>query len=139
MPKKEMMMKTDEEKAKEVNDYILKWSKLRPTSRGYKALSILLENSNLLYCYLGKDDTLELSKVLIYLKCHYNFKPGGLELTLEHKLRFYHAIMYPTKQHYNAENTFISKSDRRLSVGKEERSTSRHWAHDILASKDKPE
>lgn len=138
MPKNEIKMKTDVEKEKEVNEYILKCSNLRTTSRGYKALTILLEHGNLLYCCLGKNDTLELSKILIYLKCQYNFRPGGLELTQEHKIKFYHAIMYPPKQQYSTEKSYNFIGDRNLRVGKEERGT-RHWGNQILANKEKPE
>ena len=134
-----MKMKTDEEKTKEVNDYILKWSKLRSKSRGYKALSILLKHGNLLYGYLGKYDTLELSKVLIYLKCHYTFECAGLQLSQEQKLNFYYKVMYPPRQQYSTENNYTSKRDHRLSVGNEEKESGRHWGNQIMASKNKSE
>jgi len=50
----------------EVNAYVLASSGLRTASRGYKALKTLFEHGNLLYWCIGKEDTLELAKILIY-------------------------------------------------------------------------
>lgn len=77
----------------QVDAYILTASKLRTTSRGYKALKLLLEHGNLLYCYLGKWDTLDLMKLFIHLKFNYEFVTGGVQLLENSKSDFYHNRM----------------------------------------------
>ncbi|MRX70254.1 hypothetical protein SAMN06265349_101744 [Flavobacterium resistens] len=81
----------------EVDAYILASSRLKTTSRGYKALKILLEQGNLLYWCLGKDNTLELAKVLIYLNFRYEHVSGGLQLRENSKLDYYYLVMYRNK------------------------------------------
>jgi len=100
----------------EVDAYILANSKLRTTSRGYKALKILLEHGNLLYWCLGKDNTLELAKVLIYLKFRYEHVSGGLQLRPESKRDYYYLVMYRKAP---AKKPFYNK-DSANAVGKAE-------------------
>ncbi|MDA6072767.1 hypothetical protein NJT12_24395 [Flavobacterium sp. AC] len=77
----------------QVDAYVLAASNLRTTSRGYKALKILFEHGNLLYCYLGKWDTLDLIRLLIHLKMDYEFVGGGVQLLENSKSDFYHNVM----------------------------------------------
>jgi hypothetical protein len=99
----------------EVDAHVLASSRLKSTSRGYKALKTLLEHGNLLYWCLGKNDTLELVKVLIYLQFRIEYVTGGIQLKPESKNQYYYLIMNrkeplkPTYPHYPT-----------LSVGKAE-------------------
>ncbi|OXB01760.1 hypothetical protein B0A75_04780 [Flavobacterium oncorhynchi] len=99
----------------EVDAYILVNSKLKVTSRGYRALKILLEHGNLLYWYLGKDDTLDLAKVLIYLKFRYEHVSGGLQLRENSKLDFYYLVMYRkriiVKARYDQKYSRVGKAE----------------------------
>ncbi|RXM48071.1 hypothetical protein [Flavobacterium sp. YO12] len=118
----------------EVDAYVLASSGLRITSRGYKALKILFEHGNLLYWCMGKNDTLELAKILIYLKFRYNHVPGGLEVLAEHKRDFYYLVMHrkvPVHRKSKYPNTY-------LSVGKADRYGDGRtgWAEQILANKE---
>jgi hypothetical protein len=101
----------------EVDAYILKASRLRITSRGYKAIKILLEQGNILYWVLGNDDTLDLCKIFIFLNFSYQHVSGGVQLREDSKSNFYHTVMYPKKTQ-TFYNDYRSKT---LSVGKEER------------------
>lgn len=101
----------------EVDAYVLAASNLRTTSRGYKALKILFEHGNLLYCYLGKWDTLELTKLLIHLKFNYEFVTGGIQLCENSKSDFYYTIM-----HYKAPEARTKyRENTTKRVGKDER------------------
>lgn len=113
-----------------VDAYVLASSGLRATSRGYKALKILLEHGNLLYWCLGKDGTLDLAKVLIHLKFKYNHVSGGLQVLLEHKRDFYYLVMHrrPVSRKPQYPNSH-------LSLGKTDRYSDDRpgWAEQILA------
>ena len=115
----------------EVDACVLASSGLRITSRGYKALKTLFEHGNLLYWCIGKNDTLELAKVLIHLKFPYNHVSGGLEVLSEHKRDFYYLVMHRhapvRKRQYN--NLSVGKSDR-YSDGRP------GWAEKIMADRD---
>lgn len=117
----------------EVNAYVLASSGLRTASRGYKALKTLFEYGNLLYWCIGKEDTLELAKILIYLKFTYNHVSGGLEVLPEHKRNFYYLVMHrktvtKTPQ-YKSSHLSVGKSDR---YGEERTG----WAQQTLANKE---
>ncbi|MDQ1165897.1 hypothetical protein [Flavobacterium sp. SORGH_AS_0622] len=122
-------MKTDVEKAVEVDAYVLKASGLIKDKRSYNALMNLLQTGVLMNERLGEDDTVVLCKILIVMKFSYEFIPYGVRLKENSKLDFYNKVMYPPKVEYR------NYSDNVLRVGKEERST-RHWAQDILANKE---
>ncbi len=129
-----MKMKTDVEKAVEVDAYILKASGLVKEKRGYNALLNLLQSGILMNDRLGMPDTMELCKVLIHLKFDYEFIPNGVKLKDNSKVNYYNKVMYPPKPEVNTETIYQNKHDRRLSVGKEECGT-RHWGNQIMASK----
>lgn len=114
----------------EVDAYVLASSGLRTTSRGYRALKILFEYGNILYWCLGKNDTLELAKILIHLKFRYNHVSGGLEVLQEHKRDFYYLVMHRRTPVYKTRYP-----DTRMAVGKEERYDGDRpgWAEQILA------
>ncbi len=116
----------------EVNAYVLASSRLRASSRGYKALKTLFEHGNLLYWCIGKDDTLELAKILIHLKFRYSHVSGGLQVLSEHKRDFYYLVMHrKTVRNQQYKNT-------QLSVGKPDRygDDKPGWAQQILANKE---
>lgn len=124
-------MKTDVEKAVEVDTYVLKASGLVKDKRGYNALIQLLHTGVLMNKRLGIDDTVVLCKILNHLKFDYEFIPFGLKLKDNSKVNFYNKIMYPPK-------VLTSKhkhNNQTLSVGKEE-GRGRHWAENVLARKD---
>lgn len=132
-------MKTDVEKAEEVDEYILKYSGLIKDKRGYNALLNLLHTGVLMNEKLGEEDTYSLCKILIHLKFDYEFISFGIKLKDNSKLNYYHKVMYPPKQALNEDtNNYQSKRDRRLGVGKEERGT-RHWGENITARKNDPD
>lgn len=134
-----MKMKTDVEKAKEVDEYILKYSGLVKDKRGYNALLQLLHTGILMNERLGEEDTVALCKILIHLKFDYEFISFGLKLKANSKLNYYHQVMYPPKPISNEQtNSNQSKRDRRLGVGKEEIGT-RHWGENIMARKNDPD
>lgn len=133
------MMKTDVEKAKEVDEYVLKYSRLVKDKRGYNALLTLLQTGVLMNDRLGYEDTVVLCKILIHMKFRFEFISGGIMLTDNTKVNYYHTVMYPPKTEVNPEKSYQSKHDHKLSVGKEERDTTRHWANDIIASNNKTE
>lgn len=119
-----MKMKTNVEKAKEVDDYILIASGLIKEKRGYNALLNLLQTGILMNDRLGVNDSVVLCKILNHIKFEYDFIPDGIQLKQNSKLIFYNTIMYPPKPEIKTELTSNqSKRDRRLSVGKEEVST----------------
>lgn len=122
-------MKTDVEKAKEVDAYVLKESGLIKNVTSYNALLNLLQTGQLMNERLGDDETVVLCKILIAMKFEFEFIPYGVRLKENSKLSFYHQVMYPPKVEQ------IKYSDSVLRVGKEERST-RHWAQDILLNKE---
>ena len=105
----------------QVDAYVLAASNLQTTSRGYKALKILFEHGNLLYCYLGKWDTLDLMKLLIHLKFNYEFVTGGIQLLENSKSDFYHNVMNRKPQ---VDTTYNQNSNR---IVKEERSEYGGW------------
>lgn len=117
----------------EVDAYVLASSGLRITSRGYKALKILFEHGNLLYWCIGKNDTLELAKVLIHLKFPYNHVSGGLEVLPEHKRDFYYLVM-----HRHAQVRKRQYPNTHLSVGKSDRYSDGRpgWAEKIMANRE---
>lgn len=115
----------------QVDAYILAASNLRTTSRGYKALKLLLEHGNILYSYLGKWDTLELTKLFIHLKISYEFEVGGIQLHENSKSNFYHNLMdrkYEVKTNYN-----VNSTNR---IGKKERSDYGGWIRTREEKKD---
>lgn len=114
----------------QVDAYILAASNLRTTTRGYKALQLLLEHGNLLYCYLGKWDTLDLMKLLIHLKFDYEFRTGGIQLHENSKSDFYHNLMDRKVQ---VRTTYNQSSTR---IGKEERSEYGGWIRTREEKKD---
>lgn len=112
----------------EVNEYVLANSRLKTTSRGYKALKILLEYGNLLYWCLGKDDTLDLAKVLIYLNFRYEHVRGGLQLRENSKMDFYYLVMY--RKRVIGKPRYDQRYNR---VGKDEPDENKlGWAEKIL-------
>lgn len=113
----------------EVDAHVLAASGLRVSSRGYKALKILFEHGNLLYWCIGKNDTLELAKILIHLKFRYNHVSGGLEVLPEHKRDFYYLVMHrrPTVRRHQYNNLSVGKSVR-YSDGR------LGWAEKIMAN-----
>lgn len=116
----------------EVDAYILAHSKLRESSRGYKAIKTLLQEGNLLYWCLGKDDTLELCKIFIYLNFNYQHVSGGLQLRPNSKHEFYHNVMYPKR----IERTNYNKSSSNQKLGKDEPDDDRMgWAERQLKNK----
>ncbi|MFH6991787.1 hypothetical protein [Flavobacterium sp. FlaQc-48] len=127
-------MKTDVQKAVEVDAYILKASGLIKEKRGYNALLNLLQSGTLMNERLGMPDTMELCKILIHLKFDYEFIANGVKLTENAKVNYYNTVMYPPKAEASPERIYQNKHDRRLSVGKEERGT-RHWGNQIMAAK----
>jgi hypothetical protein len=117
----------------EVNEYVLANSRLKTTSRGYKALKILLEYGNLLYWCLGKDDTLDLAKVLIHLNFKYEHVSGGLQLRENSKLDFYYLVMY--RKRVVIKKGYDQKYSR---VGKDEPDENKlGWAEKILLNSEK--
>lgn len=132
-------MKTDVEKAKEVDEYVLKYSGLVKEKRGYNALLNLLQTGVLMNYRLGFDDTVVLCKILNHLKFEYEFIPDGIKLKDNSKVDYYNCVMYPPKPMVSQKsNKYESKHDRRISVGKEE-STTRHWGENIMARKNDPD
>jgi hypothetical protein len=132
-------MKTDAEREKEVDEYILKYSGLVKEKRGYNALLQLLHSGILMNERLGEDDTVELCKILNHLKFDYEFISFGIKLKDNTKLHYYHRVMHPPKPISNEQtNNNQSKRDRRLGVGKEETGT-RHWGENITSRKNDPD
>ena len=127
-------MKTDVDKAKEVDEYVLKYSGLVKNKRGYNALLNLLQTGILMNDRLGYDDTVVLCKILIHMKFRFEFISDGIVLTDNTKINYYNTIMYPTKPELSPERIYENKHDRRQSIGKEERETS-NWAERTLADK----
>lgn len=99
----------------EVDAYVLSASNLSTKSRGYKALRILLEQGNILFWCLGKEDTFQLAKVLVHLRFKYEHVKGGLSLCDDSKMNYYYKIMHrkiPAKSLYqeNVINSIFEKS-----------------------------
>jgi len=110
----------------EVDAYVLSASNLKTTSRGYKALKVLLEHGNILFWCLGKPDTFELAKVLVQLRFKYDHVKGGLSLCDDSKMNYYYKIMHrkiPARSAYqeNTINSIFEKSKKESSFNWAER------------------
>lgn len=123
-------MKTDVEKAKEVDEYILKASGLVKDKKGYNALLQLLHTGVLLYDRLGQNTTFDLCKILNYLKFDYDFLSNGIKLKDNSKLNFYRDVMYPSKE----ERVYVQNYHN--SIGKNDPEESEiGWAERKLSQK----
>lgn len=112
-----------------VDAHILEASKLRTTSRGYKALNSLLSTGNLL-CIAFNDYSVfvDFTRLLNHLRLEFHFVPFGLQLNDNAKIDYHQNVM--NKKTFDAQPTYYQNKSNR--IGKEERGT-RHWGNEIMA------
>jgi len=117
---------------KRVDACILESSRLKPASKEYESIRTLMEEGNLLYCFLGKWETLELTKILISLQFRYEYVTGGIQLRPESKEDFYRNIM-----NRRAAEPAGYYGKQPMPLGKAERHDegSLGWAEQILANR----
>ncbi len=80
---------------KKTDAFILASTRLKSTSKEYLAVKTLLEHGNLLYCFLGKWETLDLTKIFIQMQFTYQYVTGGIQLRETSKDEYYVKFIKP--------------------------------------------
>lgn len=127
-----MMITRDERK--EIAQYVSVVGRFKETTIGYKAMESLLHMGEWSFHWFDKKFCLEMAMWLQHLGLAVIVKSDAVVLTDEAIEQFYVNVMGRVPEIEPQYNTNLSKRERRLSIGKEERETS-NWAERILADK----
>ena len=126
------------EEKKEITKHISIVGGFNERTKGYHAVQSLLIMGEWSFKWYDESFCVQNARWLQHIGLDVEIRSDVVKVSDEAIEKYYVAIMglVAEPQYVYAD---LSKRDRRLSVGKEERETSRHWAHDILANKDKSE
>lgn len=124
------------EEKKEITKHISTAGGFNERTKGYHAVQSLLIMGEWSFKWYDESFCIQNARWLQHIGLDVEIRSELVKVTDEAIEKYYVKIMGLTPEPKTVYND-LSKNDRHLSVGKEERQSSRHWAHDILANKDK--
>ncbi len=126
-------MITREEK-KEIARHISKTGGFNEKTKGYHAVENLLILGEWPFYWYGKSFCIENARWLKHIGLDVEVLSDAVRVSDQAVEKYYTNVMGLVPEFQPADNN-LSKRERRLSVGKEESSTARHWGNQIMAGK----
>lgn len=126
------------EEKKEITKHISKIGGFNEKTKGYHAVENLLILGEWSFHWYEKSFCIQNASWLQHIGLDVEVRSDIVKVTDEAIEKYYVNVMGLVPELKPVYNN-LSKKDRRLSIGKEEKDNGRHWAHDILANKDKSE